>query len=207
MIGLIIAIIIVLLIAFLLLSSLTVVFNIDEQIVLEVKFLGISLFNFNSKHKANNKPSVKKTAAKKNDKKKLTSVLKEFAKGKSKKELIEEILEIIKELCVKFGRLLKHIKFKKLEFNLTVASSDAATTAILYGNLCAVVYSICGMLSTAYNFDAKKVKVLTDFTSENMKIMLKSKIKVKLIYLVAFAISAAFSIIKLRIGEVKNGRA
>ncbi|MBQ1186721.1 MAG: DUF2953 domain-containing protein [Clostridia bacterium] len=205
MIGFIIAVAIVLLITFLLLSSLTIIFNIENKITLKVKFLGICLFNFNPNKKAKS-ASHKKVSEKKQNKKTLTSTLKEYAKGKSKRELVQKILEIIKELCIKFGRLLKHLKFEKLNFNLTVASDNAATTAILYGNLCAVVYSICGMLGAAYNFNPKNINVSADFASEQMNLILVSKVKVKLIYIIVFLISAIFSIIKLRIGEVKNGR-
>ena len=62
------------------------------------------------------------------------------------------------------------------------------------------------MLESTYNFDAKKIKVTADFTSEQMKLELKSVIKVRLIHLINFALSSVFSIIKMKIGEVKNGR-
>ena len=62
------------------------------------------------------------------------------------------------------------------------------------------------MLGSAKGFNAKKIKVSTDFSSEQMTLILKSTIKIRLLFLVGFAVSTAFSIIKLKLGEVKNGR-
>ena len=200
MIGLIIVMTFVCIILLLLLSSLKITFNICDGVDFRVSFLGISLFSLKE-----NKP-VKNKSEKSKGKSKLTNTLKEYSKGKSRKLLVEEILFILKELCVKFVKLLKHIRFKKLDFNLIVASDDAAKTAIRYGKVCSVVYSICGMLGSAKRFNAKKIKVSTDFSSEQMTLILKSTIKIRLLFLVGFAVSTAFSIIKLKLGEVKNGR-
>lgn len=197
--GLIIAAILLCILLILLLSSLKITLNICDGVEFKINFLGINIFNLKKKHKRKKQKNGKED-------KKLIGVLKEYTKDKSRKKLVEEILYILKEICVKFGRLLKRIRFIKLDFDLTVASGDAATTAIRYGSICSVVYSICGMLESTYNFDAKKIKVTADFTSEQMKLELKSVIKVRLIHLINFALSSVFSIIKMKIGEVKNGR-
>ena len=187
MIGLIIAGAVLCIILILLLSSLKITLNISDGVTFKITYLGLSVFT----QKQN----------------KLTNVLKDYAKGKSRKKVIEDILVILKQLCLRFVKLLKHVRFKKLDFNLTVASEDAATTAIRYGNICSIVYSLCGLLGSACDFDAKKVKVSADFASENMTLVLKSTIKIRLIFLVSFAFGFAFSIIKLKLGELKNGRA
>ena len=204
--GIIIAFSVILIIAFILLSSLHFRIKVSDTVIFSVKFLGFKLFSFDGNKKSTSKKDKHKYKVKKPNKKKLSNTLKEHAKGKTGKELIVEILEIVKDLCVKLASLLKHVKFKKMEFSLIVASSDAATTAILYGNLCSVVYSICAALGSAYNFDVKKVSVSADFSAENMLLKLDSSFKIKLIFVIQFLIKTAFSIIKLRMGEVKNGR-
>lgn len=200
MIGLIIATVFVCIILTLLFSSLKITLSISDTVIFKLSYLGIPLFSFDK-----NKP-VKKKKEKHKDNKSFTEVLKDYTKGKSRKKIIQEILTVLKELCVKFGTVLKHLRFKKLEFDLTVASSDAATTAIAYGNICSLVYSLSGMLGSAYNFDAKKIKVSADFASEQVKFILNCQVKIRIVYLVRFALSTVLSIIKLKLGEVKNGR-
>lgn len=197
-IALIIAAIFVGIIFVLLISSLKITFRLSDSVIFYITFLGFRIFDINSK------PKTKKSEDK--EKGKLTGVLKEYAKGKSRKKLVGEILVILKALCEKFIKLIKHIRFNKLEFSLTVASDDAAKTALAYGTACSVVYSICGMLSSAYKFNPKKVNVSADFSTEQITLKVNTVIKIRLIHLVKFALSTAFSIIKLKLGEVKNGR-
>ena len=198
MIALIIAAVVVGIIFLLLISSLKITFRLSETVVFYVTFLGVRIFDINAK------PKRKKE--KKQEEKKLTGVLKEYAKGKSRHKLIGELLEIIKSLCAKFVKLVKHLRFRKLEFDLTVATDDAAKTAIVYGSVCSVVYSICGMLASAYDFNPKKVNVSADFSTDKMSLKVNTVIKIRVIYILKFALSTAVSIIKLKLGEVKNGR-
>lgn len=206
MLGVIIAISIIGIITLILLSSLCFRIKISDTVYFSISFLGLKLFTIDPNKKSTKKKSIKSKPNKELGKKKLTTTLKEFAKGKTRKELIEEVLFLVKDLCVKLGKMLKHVKFQKLEFSLMVASQDAAKTAILYGNMCSIVYSICAALNSAYNFDAQKVSVSADFSSEEMKMMLNGAFKIKLVFVIQFLIKSAFSIIKLRMGEVKNGR-
>lgn len=200
--GLIIAIALVSVILFLLLSSLSVTLNIVDKVVFKVSFLGISIFDINSKRK-------RKTSSKKKDKKsqeEIVDVLKKYAANKSNKDLIIEIFLVFKELCIKFSKILKHVRIKKLEVNLKIASNDAATTAILYGNVCSVVYSVVALLKSACDFDHKKIKVSADFFSETISFSMLCNIKIRIAYIVYFAISVLYSIIKTKLGEFKNGR-
>ena len=203
--GLIIATVIIVVIPALLMSSLTITLVICDRITFKVGFLGFSIYKLKPKNK--NKSVSVAGANKAKSTNKLTSLLKEYTKGKSKSETVYQILEILKNLCLKFTRLLKHVRFKRLKLSLGVATDNAANTAIIYGNICAVVYSICGMLKSSYNFDPKKIRVYADFSSEHMSLVLDSKIKIRLIFVISFLISTIFSLFKIKLGEVKNGRA
>ena len=194
--GLIIAMIFASVILLVLLSSLSVTLSINDKVVFRVNFLGICVFDINSKKKKKEKTSNKG----------LTDVLKEYAANKNNKELIVEIFSIFKELCIKFSKLLKHTRFKKLEVDFRISSNDAAKTAILYGNACSVVYSLVALLKSACNFDHKKIKVSADFSSETINLSMLCNIKIKTVYIVSFAISVLYSIIKTKLGEFKNGR-
>lgn len=200
--GFIIAIVLVFVIGFLLLSSLSVTLNINDKVFLKVSFLGICIFNINPK--SNRKTSLKKKD--KTPKDSIIDVLKQYASNKNNKELVLEIFSILKELCIKFYKILKHVRVRKLEVDLIVSSNDAAKTAILYGNICSVVYSLVALLKSACEFDHKKIKVSADFSSENMNFSMLCNIKIRMVYIVTFAISLLYSIIITKLGELKNGR-
>lgn len=200
--GLYIALAFIGIIVFILTSSLSVAFNITDKVYFKVSFLGLCIFDINSKKK-HKKQSKEKSNI---EKKQFTSVLKEYASNKNNKELIFELLSLIKELCVKCSKLLKHVNVKRLEFNLKIASDDAAKTAILYGNACSIVYSIVALLKSACDFDHKKIMVSADFSSEQISLKLLCQIKIKLIYVITFAVSVLYSLIKIKLGEIKNGR-
>ncbi len=200
--GLIIALVFASVISLVLLSSLSVTLNIVDKVIFRLSFLGICVFDINSKKEK--KISLKKKEKKSN--KGLTDVLKQYAANKNNKELIIEIFSLFKELCIKFSKLLKHTKFKRLEVDLRISSNDAAKTAILYGNVCSVVYSIVALLKSACDFDHKKIKVSADFSSETINFSMLCNIKIRIVYIVAFAISVLYSIIKTKLGELKNGR-
>ncbi len=202
MIGIIIAIIFAGIIVLLLTSSLSVTLNITDKVYFKVSLLGICIFDINSSNKK--EASVKKKDD--SEKKGLTTLLKEYTGNKNNKELIFDILSLFKELCLKFSQILKHVRVKKLEVDLKIASDDAAKTAILYGNACSLVYSVVALLKSASDFDHKKITVSADFSSETMSLSMLSNIKLRIIYILGFAISVARSIIKIKVGEIKNGR-
>lgn len=200
--GLIIAMVFASVILLVLLSSLSVTLNINDKVIFRLSFLGICIFDINFKKKK--KSSLKKKEQTSN--KGLTDVLKQYAANKNNKELIIEIFSIFKELCIKFYKLLKHTRFKRLEVDLKISSDDAAKTAIIYGNVCSVVYSLVALLKSACDFDHKKIKVSADFSSETINFSMLCNIKIRIVYIVAFAISVLYSIIKTKLGELKNGR-
>lgn len=207
MIGWIIALSIFEIITTLLVSSVKIVLDIAERVFFEISFLGVKLFSYDSAKPQIKTEKPKSVKPKKPEEKgKLTKLLKEYAKGKHKKELVEELLELLKVFCVKFKMLLSHVRFKKVHLDLTVATPDAADTAILYGRLCSVIYSLVALLESAVNFTPKKISVKTDFTSEDLKLVLSGVIKVRVLYVLGFAVSLAFSVLKMKIGDIKNGR-
>jgi hypothetical protein len=110
---------------------------------------------------------------------------------------------MLKSILSKFAKLLKHTQVKKFNFNITVAGNDAADTAIKYGNVCSIVYPLSTLLSKCVNFKPENISVYSNFNDNNTNFNLSFLISVRVIYLVSFAVSSAFDIIKLRIGVKK----
>ncbi len=205
MIGWIIFLVIVLILALLLISSVKISFHISDKVLFSVSYLGFSFFKFDSSlpKATEKKSSVTKKKEDKNES--FTSFLKKYAASKKKSDLVKELFEIIKIILLRFKKLIGKIRFKNFSLDLTVASEDAAKTAILYGEICSVVYPVLSMLSSCLHFFLKSISVRTDFTSDEIKIKLSSVIKIRICSLLSFALSTAFSIIKLKLGDLKNG--
>lgn len=194
-------------VAFLLLiSSFKITIRLDTDAYFEVKFLFFTLFRYSPEKNKPQRTKSKTTSNKDEGTSKLRDLLKKYSEGKSRSKIISELLELIKAFLISFKRFIRRIVFKDLVFDLTVGSDDAAKTALLYGSMCTLVYSISALLSSAVNFNPKKISVNSDFTAEQMTLGLKCTIKVKLCFVIAFAISLIFKVIKIKIGEIKNGR-
>ena len=202
--GFIITILILSVIFLLLFAPLKIVLRLDKSAYFQVKYLGITLYNVNSekkqqKNKAQNKNNTPKEA-------KFKELLKKYSDGKSKTEILKELLDVIKTFFISFKRFIKHIVFKNINFELTVGSDEAAKTAILYGGFCTIVSSLVTLLSNSHNFKPSNISVKTDFSSEQISVSLDCVIEIKLLYILAFAFSLAFKLLKTKIGEMKNGR-
>lgn len=196
------------LVVLLLSLSLKVVINISENVLFRVSVLGISLYSFDSlkpEQLKKKESHSKKDTYPKEKKKSLVSVLKEYALGKNRTETVHNLLQLVKTVCEKFNKLLSHIRFNRLKMELTVASSDAAQTAVLYGSFCSVIYTIVGLLENSTNFNPKDIKVNTDFTSDKISFLLDSSFKIRIFFIFSFILSIAIKIIKNRIGDNKNG--
>ena len=103
-------------------SSLSVTFKITDKVIFKVSVLGICIYDINSNK--NKKQNVEKKIT--TSKKGFSDILKDYAKNKNNKELIFELFSLIKELCVEFSAILKHIRIKKLEVNLKIAEEGLA---------------------------------------------------------------------------------
>ena len=205
MIGWIIFSAIILILAILLFSSVSVSFKVNEGSYLSVRYLGITLYKFDSNNiRKSDKPKQTTNRKKQNDNS-LVTFLKKYATTKKKTELVKELFAILKILFNRFKKLLKKIRFRKFSLNVLVGSEDAAKTAILYGELCSLIYPLVTLLSVCLDFKSENISVNSDFLNSDVKINLSSVIKVRMSSLLGFAMSTAFSVIKYKIGELKNG--
>ena len=117
---------------------------------------------------------------KKDEKKKAKKLAKQQAKdqakndlaaahGKKKASLLENIALIKDIIAIFFSRFGKRFRIKVVRLNLTVASEDAATTAIMYGAATMGVHAILEILDKVTNVDYKKnseVNIYIDYLSD-----------------------------------------
>lgn len=144
----------------------------EEGLILELKIAGITVYSY---------PEPIKKKLKKEKKKKLKK--EKQTEAYDKKDLLKNIKPIL-SFCLKVtkrvGKLLSHLKVKKLDFDLTVSTEDAYKTSMYYGELCAVVYPLYSLLCSYNNEKNIKMIVSADFDVINpeLKFVFNGKVRI-----------------------------
>ena len=167
-----------------------------DELNLKVNFSGLKIFetkNDTEDKKEESETEKKEAKAKGNKAKKLFSRLKDkYGFSGALKEIFSFFLKCLSHI----KGLLRHIKIKRICLNITVASPDAAKTAIEYGAVCAAVYPVLALIDTVPNIAFREINVKSDFNSENSQFDFSLVIKLQIF----FALISAFKIYK----EYKN---
>lgn len=163
----------------------------DTEPVVRVSFLGINLYRFSEEKKSDKGDDSKKNNDKKKDKLNLKKYIKTY-------DDVIELLHTVKNILVKFKRLLKNVVVKNTEMELIVVGNDAAATALLYGAACSAVYPIINLLSSCVTFKPEKINLSAGFAEKEMKFALKTDFSIRIIYLLKFLISSVIEILKLK---------
>lgn len=79
--------------------------------------------------------------------------------------------------------LIKKVVIKKFRMDITVASEDAAHTALLYGGVCSVLYPVVGFLETVMDFKEDNMKIVCDYESAQSKLEFFAEIKIRVMHL------------------------
>ena len=200
MIFLIILGIILLIIAALLFMPVNIGISFKDDFHVKVKFFGIKLFDtLSDKGEKKIEKEKKKEEENKSSGETVKKAKSIFSKLKEKygfSMAIKELLSFFMKCFTHIKGLLRHIKIKKIRLNITVATSDAAKTAIEYGVVCTAVYPTLAFIDTIPNIGFKEINVKSDFKSEEGGIDFSFDAKLQ----VFFALICAFKIYK----EYKN---
>ncbi len=163
----------------------------DTEPVFSVRFLGIRLYKFSEEKKTEDEQSDKNKSEQQKNKLNLKKYIKTY-------DDVIELLHSIKNILVKFKKLIKNVVVKNTEMELVVVGSDAAATALIYGAACSAVYPIINLLSECFTFKPDKINVSAGFAENDMKFSLKTDFSVRVIHLLKFFISAVIEIFKLK---------
>lgn len=166
----------------------------EFECTLYVGFVRLPIYPSKPKKKKLKKKSKTSEKKKEEPKKKKPSLVKE--KG------IVFILDLIKKIADLAQTVLKdffkHILIKKLQLSIKVAGSDAADTAIKYGQCCSAVYPAVSIIARSMKCPKYGVDILPDF-NENAKSDVKFEFmaRVFVFRLVFLVIKHGFRAIKL----------
>lgn len=169
--------------------SLRLTSKADERLGYKLYVLGVQI-------------PIKKLAGKKSSKaeKSETETEKgEEDKVKSKPSL-DELADIIKALSKQFFWLLKRFKINKLHILSISAGDDAASVAMQYGAICAVLYPITAVIESNMHIkkNATDVSVACDFERDESVFELDIKVSVKVFYLLLAVAAILSDIVKQR---------
>ena len=197
MIFLIIIGILLLIIAGILFLPVKVFIEFKEEFFLKVNFFGIKIYQLKPEEekpqKTDSKGYKKSEKPAKSKPENLFLILKE-KNGFS--GAVKEIMAFALDCLTHIKTLLRHIKIKRICLDITVASPDAAKTAIDYGTVCSAVYPVLSLIDNIPNIEFRKIDVKSDFNSSESSFTFSLTVRLQIF----FMLIAAFKIYK----EYKN---
>lgn len=152
----------------------------DNEFIFKVKYSGFTLLDSEDEEKDTKKVFKKrKSNIAPTDKNNLKNTYKQKGITGTIKYYSNVIYLVLKQL----RWVIKFVKIRKFVFDLTIASDDAADTAIEYGEVCCVVYPTISFIQTNTNFKFKtdNINIRPDFDNSDSKLKASVLVKAKLI--------------------------
>lgn len=178
-----------------------------DRLIVKVRYGGIKVFD-SGKPKKEKPAKPAKARAEKEGKKKSEkqNFISRIFKEKGTVGGIRFCFAVIKSALSRIIRVIRKIKIKKLALNITVASDDAATTAVSYGAVCAAVFPVIALIKENTKIGVEEVNVSTDFDKLSPEISAAVSLRTRLIYAVIAAVSMVFSYVRIKKESEKNER-
>ena len=152
----------------------------DKELTFTIKYLGFTLLDSEEEDKESKKVLKKvQSTALPTDKESIKSTYKQKGVTGTIKYYGDVLLLILKRL----RWIIRFVKIRKFVFDLSLASDNAADTAIEYGETGSVVYPIISFIQTNTNFKFKtdNINISPDFDSTDSKLKASVLVKAKLI--------------------------
>lgn len=197
MIALIVIGVIISLILILLFLPITVDLVYDNSFLVKIKYFGIILFNYpKAKTIKQNKKTKEKTKV--NSKPKKDNFLKTVYDQKGLLGSVEYFSNILEIILKKLWWIIKRFKFRRFKFDLIIATSDAANTAIKYGKICAAVYPVFSLLQSLVDFKPKTINISTDFDKSQSEFKISLLVKTSLLCCLTALVGGLTQFLKLQ---------
>lgn len=209
--------IILLFFVFLLSLKATVTLSYGEELALSVKVLcfrigilpkkkkkGASSLSAKKAKKIRDKLSLKKKkkAVVAKEKKLAKAEKKKMKKKKSMSEILDLLRLVTSLISVVVRKFKKHIRIRLSCLKLTVATSDAATTAVAYGAVTQTLSILFPLIESVKQFKLPKESELAvdaDFLSDTPTFDLKLSVSLRVWHVFDIAFGALFAFIKHKI--------
>lgn len=151
------------------------------------------------------------TAKEKKKKEKTPKKKKEKKEKKNKKDKKKDKLLYFSDFCRIAARFLrsfrKHLVIKKLKCHVSVATDDAANTALTYGKVTAGVNIFCGALCNNFNVKERDINVYADFNKQKIEYDIYVRLRLSALDVLLMAMAALTCMIKSIIKNKKIKKA
>ena len=201
-------------------ATVVIAYSDDIELYVKVLFLKIKILPSKEK-KYSHSLSAKKAAKirekmrKKAEKKRLAAEEKEKAKEEKKatkeKKSISEIIAIIKMVSdiatTVIGKFFKHLRIKVARIKVTIATGDAATTAIAYGAVSQSLNLLMPTLQSVKNFekiDKADIKIDLDYAADAPTVDIKLGFSIRVWHVFDLIFSAIGRAIKHLFAMLKS---
>ena len=202
MIALIVVAAIIVLVFLLLFLPLTMDLVYDGDLFIKLKYLGITVFDDQkSEEKERKKAKKQKKKTGKSTSTKDENFLLKTYKQKGLFGTISYCCGILKIVIQNIPNIAKRFKFRKLKFDLTVATDDAADTAIRYGEYCAVLYPTISLLQSVVDLKPSQINICADFDKTETEFKGSVLAKASVIYWIIIVYSMLKEIENLKYKE------
>lgn len=147
----------------------------DDKIRVSIRylFIKINLLPVKSKPKKEKPPKESKPAEEKKEpqapKEKKPNPLLEMVKANGYDGMMTVLSNLVQILKIYSGKLFKSVVFDEINLYISVATGDAATTAIKYGQTCQKVYPLMGYICSNNIVKKYDIDVDTDFLANKTK--------------------------------------
>ena len=112
--------------------------------------------------------------------------------------------EIIAIVFKKLWWLAKRFKFRHFQFDLTIATEDAARTAIQYGEVCAILYPVFSVIQASTNLKPKSININAAFEKTEWEFKTCILVKAKLFFWIVAIVGAVAQYLKLQRKECEK---
>lgn len=164
--------------------------NREPEFFLKFLFFKFRLYPRVKKEKKSKKQKGQKNKAETERKKQNKS------KPKGISYYIDKYGDIIKSVISAAKKLLAHISIGRLDVSVTVGGEDAATVAVEYGAVCAVVYPICSMIESNVDVKESSISIKPDFDAKTSSGTLYVDVRIKAFHVLATVFGLTYRLIK-----------
>lgn len=109
------------------------------------------------------------------------------------------LLDIFKEIAKLAGaaalKILKRVKIRELDIYAVAGGDNAAETALLYGEACAVIYPVVNMLKGICRCKKTGVMVDADYKAKESAAICQAVISIRPVYIAGYGLKFIFKLI------------
>lgn len=185
---------IVLVVAALLLCPVRVSWKYDKKMSVTAKYLFFDIPLSSQKEQKEDKKAPQK------------NVFGDYYKKHGFSKTVSQVFGIIKTVAERLWWLIKKLKIKDFILDITVATENAAYTAIEYGAVCSAVYPAVAFVGSVVQMNIKRMNVSADFEGEKSSLITSGVVKCRLIWAIIAAVGLIVALVKTRVININPNK-